>query len=106
MKTMSLISLNHYNRSYFYLNNQAREALSAETRSHFDENEFKSQVSETLKKRHSSDIEIEHISKLTKISNKNLRLIEQLKFDSLPPMPVKKAIILQYCRLVQSLTKL
>jgi len=103
---MSLVSLNHNSRSYFYLNNQTRKALSDEVKSHFDEGEFKSHVSEILKKRHNSDIEIEHISKITKISNKNLRLIEQLSFDSLPPMPVKKAIILQYCRLVQSLVKI
>ena len=106
MKTMSLVSLNHNSRSYFYLNNQTRVALSDEARSHFDEGEFKSHVSEVLKKRRNSDVEIEHISKITKISNKNLRLIEQLRFDSLPPMPVKKAFILQYCRLVQSLVKI
>ena len=37
MKTMSLVSLNHNSRSYFYLNNQTRVALSDEARSHFDE---------------------------------------------------------------------
>jgi len=49
MKTMSLVSLNHNSRSYFYLNNQTRKALSDEVKSHFDEGEFKSHVSEIKK---------------------------------------------------------
>ena len=103
---MSLLSLNHYNRSYFYPDDQTQENLSDITKLHFDENEFQSMITETLKKRKSANIDIQQISRQTKISNKNLRLIEQLKFDTLPPMPVKKAFILQYCKAVKNLTRL
>ena len=103
---MSLVSLNHYNRSYFYPDDQTQENLSDIKRLHFDENEFQSMITETLKKRKSENIDIQQISRQTKISNKNLRLIEQLKFDALPPMPVKKAFILQYCKVVKNLTRL
>ena len=60
----------------------------------------------SAKKRKRANIDIQQISRQTKISNKNLRLIEQLKFDALPPMPVKKAFILQYCKVVKNLTRL
>ena len=48
---MSLVSLNHYNRSYFYPDDQTQENLSDIKRLHFDENEFQSMITETLKKK-------------------------------------------------------
>ena len=79
---MSLVSLKHYNRSYFYPDDRIQENLSDITKPHFDENEFQSMITETLKKRKSANIDIQQISRQTKISNKNLRLIEQLKYDA------------------------
>ena len=58
---MSLVSLNHYNRSYFYPDDQIQQNLSDITKLHFDENEFQSMITETLKKRKSANIDIQQI---------------------------------------------
>ena len=58
---MSLVSLNHYNRSYFYPDDRIQENLSDITKLHFDENEFQSMITETLKKRKSANIDIQQI---------------------------------------------
>ena len=54
----------------------------------------------SMTKRTELDIPIKEIAKKTKIPVKFIKWIEKLDFKHLPPMPIRKAFILQYCQAI------
>ena len=54
----------------------------------------------SMTKRTEHNIPIKEISQQTKIPVKFIKLIEKLDFKHLPPMPMRKAFILQYCQAI------
>ena len=62
------------------------------------------QVIQTKNKRAELNITKEEISNQTKIPAKYIKIIETLNFTLLPPMPMKKAFILQYCKAVKNIS--
>jgi|TARA_B100001175_G_C19385644_1_gene578797 hypothetical protein len=54
----------------------------------------------SMTKRTELDIPIKEIAKKTKIPVKFIKWIEKLDLKHLPPMPMRKAFILQYCQAI------
>ena len=54
----------------------------------------------SMTKRTELNIPIKEIAKKTKIPVKFIKWIEKLDFKHLPPMPMRKAFILQYCQAI------
>ena len=54
----------------------------------------------SMTKRNELNIPIKEIAKQTKIPVKFIKWIEKLDFKHLPPMPMRKAFILQYCQAI------
>lgn len=52
--------------------------------------------------RKSISLELKTIARITKISTSTLKNIEELKFDKLPPHPMKESFIVQYFNEVES----
>ena len=53
-----------------------------------------------MTKRSEHNIPLKEIAKKTKIPVKSIKWIEKLDFKYLPPMPMRKAFILQYCQAI------
>ena len=53
-----------------------------------------------MTKRSEHNIPLKEIAKKTKIPVKFIKWIEKLDFKHLPPMPMRKAFILQYCQAI------
>lgn len=64
----------------------------------FDKLKYK--IVSSMTKRTEFNIPIKEISQQTKIPVKFIKLIEKLDFKHLPPMPMRKAFILQYCQAI------
>ena len=62
--------------------------------------ELQNKVLSSITKRTELNIPIKEIAKQTKIPIKFIKWIEKLDFKHLPPMPMKKAFILQYCQAI------
>ena len=62
--------------------------------------ELQNKVLSSIAKRTKLNIPIKEIAKQTKIPIKFIKWIEKLDFKHLPPMPMKKAFILQYCHAI------
>ena len=62
--------------------------------------ELQDKVASFIAKRIELNIPIKEIAKQTKIPIKFIKWIEKLDFKHLPPMPMKKAFILQYCHAI------
>ena len=62
--------------------------------------ELQNKVLSSIAKRTELNIPIKEIAKQTKIPIKFIKWIEKLDFKHLPPMPMKKAFILQYCQAI------
>ena len=62
--------------------------------------ELQDKVTSFIAKRIELNIPIKEIAKQTKIPIKFIKWIEKLDFKHLPPMPMKKAFILQYCQAI------
>jgi len=62
--------------------------------------ELQDKVTSFIAKRIELNIPIKEIAKQTKIPIKFIKGIEKLDFKHLPPMPMKKAFILQYCQAI------
>ena len=62
--------------------------------------ELQNKVLSSIAKRTELNIPIKEIAKQTKIPIKFIKWIEKLDFKHLPPMPMKKAFILQYCHAI------
>ena len=63
-----------------------------------DELQYK--IVSSMAKRTELNIPIKEIAKKTKIPVKFIKWIEKLDFKHLPPMPMRKAFILQYCQAI------
>ena len=64
----------------------------------FDKLQYK--IVSSMAKRTELNIPIKEIAKKTKIPVKFIKWIEKLDFKHLPPMPMRKAFILQYCQAI------
>ena len=73
--------------------------------SKIDEN-LKSKIEELTKLRKSISLDLKSIALATKISTHQLKNIEGFKFDRLPPLPMRKSFIDQYCAVIQKATKI
>ena len=58
----------------------------------------------SMTKRTELNIPIKEIANKTKIPVKFIKWIEKLDFKHLPPMPMRKAFILQYCQTIHELS--
>ena len=65
-----------------------------------DEN-LASKIEELTKLRKSISLDLKSIALATKISTHQLKNIEGLKFDKLPPHPMRQAFINQYCEQIK-----
>ena len=61
-----------------------------------------SKIEKISELRKSISLELKTIAKITKISTSTLKNIESLKFDKLPPYPMKESFIVQYFNEVES----
>ena len=60
-----------------------------------------SKIEELTKLRKSISLDLKAIAGATKISTHQLKNIESLNFDKLPPHPMREAFINQYCEQIQ-----
>ena len=67
-----------------------------------DELQYK--IVSSMTKRTELNIPIKEIAKKTKIPVKFIKWIEKLDFKHLPPMPMTKAFIIQYCQTIHELS--
>ena len=65
-----------------------------------DEN-LVAKIEELSKLRKSISLDLKSIAGATKISTHQLKNIESLKFDKLPPHPMRQSFIDQYCQQIQ-----
>ena len=79
-----------------FVMNPSKEAKSE----HIDEN-LVSKIEELTKLRKSISLDLKVIAGATKISTHQLKNIEGLKFDKLPPHPMRESFINQYCKHIQ-----
>ena len=64
-----------------------------------------SKIEELSKIRKSISLELKQIAVATKISTHQLKNIEGLRFEKLPPQPMRNAFIEQYCSVIQNSKK-
>ena len=60
-----------------------------------------SKIEELTKLRKSISLDLKSIAGATKISTHQLKNIESLKFDKLPPHPMRESFIDQYCEQIK-----
>ena len=60
-----------------------------------------SKIEELTRLRKSISLDLKSIAGATKISTHQLKNIESLKFDKLPPHPMRESFIDQYCEQIQ-----
>ena len=65
-----------------------------------DEN-LVTKIEELVKLRKLISLDLKSIAVATKISTHQLKNIESLKFDKLPPQPMRGSFIDQYCKQIQ-----
>ena len=92
------MTLSSYSRNVSYhqieINNTDEDGLDTL----FDKLQYK--IVSSMTKRTELNIPIKEIAKKTKIPVKFIKWIEKLDFKHLPPMPMRKAFILQYCQAI------
>ena len=64
-----------------------------------------SKIEELTKLRKSISLDLKQIAFTTKISTHQLKNIEGLKFEKLPPHPMRESFIDQYCQVIQKKLK-
>jgi len=69
-----------------------------------DEN-LVSKIEELTKLRKSISLDLKSIAAATKISTHQLKNIEGLKFEKLPPHPMRESFISQYCKEIEKAKK-
>ena len=62
-------------------------------------------IEELTKLRKSISLDLKQIASTTKISTHQLKNIEGLKFEKLPPHPMRESFIEQYCQVIQKKLK-
>ena len=87
------------NDSMFVLN-PSKESKE-NTKTYNADEELVSRIEELTRLRKSISLELKSIAGATKISTHQLKNIESLKFDKLPPHPMREAFIDQYCEQIK-----
>tara|TARA_B100001996_G_scaffold374953_1_gene354265 strand:- start:309 stop:593 length:285 start_codon:yes stop_codon:yes gene_type:complete len=72
-----------------------------EEKSDFINSDLVSKIEELTKLRKSISLDLKSIAIATKISTHQLKNIESLKFEKLPPHPMRESFIDQYCEQIQ-----
>ncbi len=72
-----------------------------EDKSNDVDNDLVSKIEELTKLRKSISLDLKSIAGATKISTHQLKNIESLKFDKLPPHPMRESFIDQYCEQIK-----
>ena len=72
-----------------------------EDKSNDIDNDLVSKIEELTKLRKSIALDLKSIASATKISTHQLKNIESLKFDKLPPHPMRESFIDQYCEQIK-----
>ncbi len=72
-----------------------------EDKSNDIDNDLVSKIEELTKLRKSISLDLKSIAGATKISTHQLKNIESLKFDKLPPHPMRESFIDQYCEQIK-----
>jgi len=90
------MTLSSYSRNISYHQIEINNADEVNTLA----DELQDKVASFIAKRIELNIPIKEIAKQTKIPIKFIKWIEKLDFKHLPPMPMKKAFILQYCHAI------
>ena len=62
-------------------------------------------IEELTKLRKSISLDLKSIASATKISTHQLKNIEDLKFEKLPPYPMRESFIDQYCKEIEKAKK-
>tara|TARA_X000000950_G_scaffold276555_1_gene364654 strand:- start:261 stop:608 length:348 start_codon:yes stop_codon:yes gene_type:complete len=92
------MTLSSYSRKVSYhqieINNTDEDGLDTL----FDKLQY--EIVSSMTKRTELNIPIKEIAEKTKIPVKFIKWIEKLDFKHLPPMPMRKAFILQYCQAI------
>ena len=83
------------NDSMFVLNPTKEE------RSNDIDDNLVSKIEELTRLRKSISLDLKSIAGATKISTHQLKNIESLKFDKLPPHPMRESFIDQYCEQIE-----
>ena len=65
-----------------------------------------SKIEELTKIRKSISLDLKSIAGATKISTQQLKNIESLNFDKLPPHPMRESFIDQYCEQIKKATSI
>ena len=60
-----------------------------------------SKIEELTELRKSISLDLKSIARVTKISTQQLKNIESLDFDKLPPHPMRESFIDQYCQQIK-----
>ena len=89
------------NDSMFVLNPSRNQKKSVYE---IDEN-LVSKIEELTKLRKSISLDLKSIASATKISTHQLKNIEGLKFEKLPPHPMRESFISQYCKEIEKAKK-
>ena len=92
------MTLSSYSENVSYHQVQINSIDKYEVDTLFDKLQYK--IVSSMTKRTELNIPIKEIAKQTKIPIKFIKWIEKLDFKHLPPMPMKKAFILQYCQAI------
>ena len=92
------MTLSSYSENVSYHQVQINSIDKYEVDTLFDKLQYK--IVSSMAKRTELNIPIKEIAKQTKIPVKFIKWIEKLDFKHLPPMPMRKAFILQYCQAI------
>ena len=92
------MTLSSYSENVSYHQIEINSNDEYEVNTLFDKLQYK--IVSSMTKRTELNIPIKEIAKKTKIPIKFIKWIEKLDFKHLPPMPMKKAFILQYCHAI------
>lgn len=76
---------------------------SKEKKSKDVDDDLKVKIEELSKLRKSISLDLKSIAMATKISRNQLKNIEALQFDKLPPHPMRESFIDQYCAHIQKI---
>ena len=92
------MTLSSYSRNLSYHQTEINNTDEDGVDTLFDKLQYK--IVSSMTKRNELNIPIKEIAKQTKIPVKFIKWIEKLDFKHLPPMPMRKAFILQYCQAI------
>ncbi len=96
------MTLSSYSENVSYHQIEINSNDEYEVNTLFDKLQYK--IVSSMTKRAELNIPIKEVAKKTKIPVKFIKWIEKLDFKHLPPMPMRKGFILQYCKAIHEFT--